>query len=105
MDCPNDGRIALGKGEDLAVEVLGSERPQHLAGRNPAGRQPEDNKVRRSCIERCAQLTNLDALINGEAEFAQNLSQELPNVVFAIRDADNRHDPSGHLLVHASLPH
>jgi hypothetical protein len=94
VDCFNNGRIALGKGEDLAVEVLCRERPQHLAGRDPAGRQPEDNKVRRSCIERCAQLTNLDAFINGEAELAQNLSQELPNVVFAIRDADKRHAPS-----------
>jgi hypothetical protein len=74
LDWSKDGRIALGKGQHPAVEIPGCERPQHLAGANPAGGQSEDNKIGWSRVERCAELAGLEALIDGETKLAQGLS-------------------------------
>ncbi len=93
------------KGSTFPREVLDCEGSQHLGGGDAAGRQSENNKVRRSRIERRAQLANLDALIDDEVEMAQGLAEKLANVVLAISDTDKRYGLSGLQLAHGPLPH
>src|SRR5262249_54832091 len=100
----NHQRVARCKREHLPLEVLISQRLEHVAGIACSGGQSEDHKVRRSRVERCAELGSLDAFLDDEAEFAQRLAEEPTNVLLAVSDADKRRGPSSGWLVQCSPP-
>jgi hypothetical protein len=106
MDGCHCGASGRTEKQDLAVECPGCECLQHLGGRDPACRQPEDDEVGPLCIEHHAQLRDVPALASDKPKFFQGFYEKSSNVLLAIGDTDAwpdlspaKRDSVGHSLV------